>query len=150
MRLLSLVTFFVLVAGASAFAGSYNYIDEKKKKNRIEAGSEVIIVDIQIEKEFKQHHLPGSIATYAYPVKTEAERTQIDKAVQLYQVFEKEVVIVCPRGKGGAKRCYDYMLKNNIPSEKIFILEKGIAGWPYQELFEKGFAHSHVYENPAN
>jgi rhodanese-related sulfurtransferase len=138
MRLLSLVMFFVLVAATSASAGSYNYIDAKEMKNKIETGSEVIIVDIQIEKEFKQNHLPGSIATYAYPVKIEAERAQIDKAVQLYQDSGKEVVIVCPRGKGGAKRCYDYMLKNNIPSEKLYILEKGIAGWPYQELFEKG------------
>ena len=138
MRLLSLVMFLVLGAVTSVYAGDYNYIDAKNMKNRIETGNEVIIVDIQIEKEFKQHHLPGSIATYAYPVKTEAERAQIDKAVQLYQESGKDVVIVCPRGKGGAKRCYDYMLKNNVPTEKIYILEKGIAGWPYKELFEKG------------
>jgi hypothetical protein len=49
-----------------------------------------------------------------------------------------DVVIVCPRGAGGAKRAYDYMRKNNVPSEKLSILEKGIAGWPYKELFEKG------------
>lgn len=138
MRLLNVVIFFVLVVATSASAGSYNYIDAKEMKNKIETGSEVIIVDIQIEKEFKQHHLPGSIATYAYPVKTEAERKQTDKAVQLYQDSEKEVVIVCPRGKGGAKRCYDYMLKHNVPSEKIYILRNGIAGWPYKELFDKG------------
>ncbi len=117
---------------------SYNYIAAKDMKSRIETGSEVIIVDIQIEKESSQHHLPGSIATYAYPVKTEAERAQIDKAVQLFQQSGKDVVIVCHRGEGGAKRCYDYMQKKKVPSEKIFTLEKGIAGWPYQELFEKG------------
>lgn len=129
--------FLVLGAVTSVYAGDYNYIAAKNMKNIIETGNEVIIVDIQIEKEYQQHHLPGSIATYAYPVKTEAERAQIDKAVQLFQESGKDVVIVCPRGKGGAKRCYDYMLKNNVPSEKIYILEKGIAGWPYKELFEK-------------
>lgn len=85
MRLLSLVMFFVLGVVTSVSAGTYNYIDAKEVKNKIEIGSEIIIVDIQIEEEFKQHHLPGSIATYAYPVKTEAERAQIDKAVRLYQ-----------------------------------------------------------------
>lgn len=138
MRLLGLVLFFVLATVTSVCAGDYNYIAAKDMKNRIDTGSEVIIVDIQIEKEFKQHHLPGSIATYAYPVKTEAERAQIDKAVELFHKSGKDVVIVCPRGKGGAKRCNDYMLKKNVPSEKIYILEKGIAGWPYKELFEKG------------
>ncbi len=138
MRLLALVMFFVLGAVITVCAGDYNYIAAKDMKSRIETGSEIIIVDIQIEKEFKEHHLPGSIATYAYPVKTEAERAQIDKAVQLFQESGKDVVIVCPRGEGGAKRCYDYMQKKNVPSEKIYILEKGIAGWPYKELFEKG------------
>ncbi|SHO52246.1 rhodanese-like domain-containing protein [Desulfopila aestuarii] len=137
MRLLGLVILFVLGAVTSVCAGDYNYISAKDMKSRIETGSDVIIVDIQIEKEFKQHHLPGSIATYAYPVKTEAERAQIDKAVQRFQESGKDVVIVCPRGEGGAKRCYDYM-KKNVPSEKIYILEKGIAGWPYHELLQKG------------
>lgn len=138
MRSLALIMLFFLGAVTSVCAGEYSYISAKDMKSRIETGSEVIIVDIQVEKEFKQHHLPGSIATYAYPVKTETERAQIDKAVQQFQASGKDVVIVCPRGKGGAKRSYDYMLKKNVPSEKIYILEKGIAGWPYQELFEKG------------
>jgi rhodanese-related sulfurtransferase len=130
--------FLVLVAATSVCAGDYNSISTQDMKSRIETGSEVIIVDIQIEKEFKQHHLPGSIATCAYPVKTETERAQIDKAVQRFQESDNDVVIVCPRGEGGAKGCYDYMQKKNVPSEKIYILEKGIAGWPYQELFQKG------------
>ena len=138
MRLLGLIMLLVLGTVVSASAGDYNYIDAKNMKEKIETGSDVIIVDIQVEKEFKEHRLPGSIATYAYPVKTEAERGQIDKAVQKFQETGQDVVIVCPRGKGGAKRCYDYMQKNNVPAEKIFILEKGIAGWPYKEMFEKG------------
>lgn len=138
MRSLVLIMFFVLVAATSVCAGDYNYIDAKDMKNRIETGSEVLIVDIQVEKEFKQHHFPGSVATHAYPVKTDAERAQIDKAVKMFQDSGKDVVIVCPRGAGGAKRCYDYMLKKNVPSEKIYILEKGIEGWSYPELMEKG------------
>lgn len=69
----------------------------------------MIIVDIQGEKEFKQHHLPGSVATYAYPVKTDTERAAIDQAVTKYNETGSQVVIVCPRGEGGTKLCYDYM-----------------------------------------
>jgi rhodanese-related sulfurtransferase len=129
----------LLVLGfvTSAQAGGYNYISAEEMKGRIEAKSELIIVDIQVAEEFAQHHLPGSVATYAYPVKTDAERAQIDIAVQEYKVSGKPVVIVCPRGKGGAKRCYDYMKEQNVPEEKLSILEKGIAGWPFIELLEK-------------
>ncbi|MGB3210708.1 MAG: rhodanese-like domain-containing protein [Desulforhopalus sp.] len=138
MRSLTLIILFVLAVATSVFAGEYNYIAAKDMKNRIETGSEVIIVDIQLEKEFKQHHLPGSVPTYAYPVKTDAESARIDKAVKIFEESGKDVVIVYPRGAGGAKRTYDYMLKKNVPSQKIYILEKGISGWPYQELMEKG------------
>lgn len=137
MRLLSVAMFFVMVFATAASAASYNYIDAKEMKSKIETGAEVLIVDIQVEKEFKQHYLPGSIATYAYPVKTETERKQIDKAIQMYHETGNDVVVVCPRGKGGAKRCYDYMKANNVPSEKLSILEKGIDGWPYKEMFLK-------------
>ncbi len=135
--LLMVVMLLVFGVVTSSQAGDYNYISAEDMKGKIEAKSDVIIVDIQVEKEFNQHHLPGSVATYAYPVKTATERAQIDKAVQLYQQTGNPVVIVCPRGKGGAKRCYDYMMENNVPAEKLSILTKGIAGWPYAEMLLK-------------
>lgn len=136
----SIVALLICVFGltCSVQAAEYNFISADAMKSKLEAQAPLIIVDIQVEKEFKQHHLPGSVATYAYPVKTEADRTKLDDAIKLYKETENKVVIVCPRGKGGAKRCFDYMRKNNIPAEKISILEKGIAGWPFKELTEKG------------
>lgn len=138
MRLLGFIMFYVLATVTFVSAGSYNYIPAEDMKSKIETGSEVIIVDIQVEKEFKQHHLPGSVATYAYPVKTDAERAQIDQAIKIFEESGRDVVIICPRGAGGAKRTYDYLLMKNVPSEKVYILEKGIAGWPYPDLMEKG------------
>ncbi len=137
MRSIFVCLLLVLGFTASVQAGDYTYISAEEMKGRIEAQSELIIVDIQVAEEFAQHHLPGSIATYAYPVKTDAERAQIDAAVQEYNATGKPVVIVCPRGQGGAKRCYDYMMEHNVPAEKLSILEKGIAGWPYAEMLEK-------------
>jgi rhodanese-related sulfurtransferase len=137
MRSILVCVLLVLGFTVSAQAGEYNYISAEEMKGQIEAQSGMIIVDIQVAEEFAQHHLPGSIATYAYPVKTDAERAQIDVAVQEFNASGKPVVIVCPRGAGGAKRCYDYMKEHNVPAEKISILEKGIAGWPFIELLEK-------------
>lgn len=82
------------------------WILEKKNLN---------IVDIQVEDEFKASHLPGSLATYAYPVKSDEDRAKIDDAVRISKENGYPVVIVCPRGKGGAKRCYDYMESKGFP-----------------------------------
>jgi len=136
MRVLTLVLSFLLFASSLSLAESYNYISAEQMKTKITSGNDMIIVDIQEEKDFNQHHLPGSIATYAYPVKTDSERASIDKAVSKYKESGQQVVIVCPRGQGGAKRCYDYMKSQNVPEEKLTILENGMGGWPYKDLVE--------------
>ncbi len=134
MKIFSVITLLFLILVNSAFAADYNYISPEDMKQRISTDKSTIIVDIQVEEEFAQHHLPGSLATFAYPVKTDAERAKIDKAIQQYRNTQDMVVIICPRGKGGAKRCYDYMKANNVPDEKLYILEKGMSGWPYKEM----------------
>lgn len=136
MRILTFVLSFLLLSTSASFAKTYNFISAEQMKAKITSGNDIIVVDIQEEKDFNQHHLPGSIATYAYPVKTDSERSAIDKAIAKYNETGQKVVIVCPRGKGGAKRCYDYMKSKNVPEEKLTILENGIAGWPYTELVE--------------
>jgi len=126
-----------LFAG-SAVAANYNFITPDEMKAWIDRKQAFSIVDIQVEKEFALHHLPGSIATYAYPVKTDEERSAIAKAVEQYGKDGNPIVVVCPRGAGGAQRCYDYLKENNIPEEKLTILKGGIEGWPYKELLISG------------
>jgi rhodanese-related sulfurtransferase len=137
MRFLALVVSLLLLTANIALAESYNFITAKQLKEQMTAGKDMIIVDIQVEKEFKEHHLPGSVATYAYPVKTDSERAAIDQAIDTYNQTGKQVVIICPRGQGGAKRCYDYMKSKDVPEEKLTILEKGMEGWPYSDMVEK-------------
>jgi hypothetical protein len=48
------------------------------------------------------------------------------------------VVIICPRGKSGASNTYDYIKSKGIPENRLYILEGGIAGWPYKEMLIKG------------
>jgi rhodanese-related sulfurtransferase len=137
MRILPFVLALLLLTMNVSLADSYNFISAEQMKTKITTGNDVIVVDIQEENDFNKHHLPGSIATYAYPVKTDSERATIDKAIAKYNETGQQVVIVCPRGEGGAKRCYDYMKSKNVPEEKLTILEKGMAGWPYTEMLEK-------------
>ena len=119
-----------------AFAGDYNYVSQDKVKEWIETDTPVMIVDIQVEDEFRAHHIKDSMATYSYPVKSDADKAKLADAVAQAKDNDKPVVIVCPRGKGGAKRCYDHMAANGIDEDRLLILEKGMGGWSYKQMVE--------------
>lgn len=138
----------LLLAGMALTAGwsmpavaaekvSYTYLNAEALKARIEGKEALVLLDIQVEQEFGQHHIPGAVATYAYPVKSEAERGRLDTLLPQLQANGDPIVIVCPRGEGGAKRTYDHLLGKGIAPERLVILEKGQQGWPYPELTEK-------------
>jgi rhodanese-related sulfurtransferase len=133
MKKIFLILVMVMLT-ASAYAFGYNYVSPDKVKSWIETGTPVNIVDIQVPEEFKAHHLPGAVPTYSYPVKSDSDRAKLDKAVADTKKNQNPVVIVCPRGKGGAKRCYDYLKENGIAEDRLLILEKGQAGWPHKEM----------------
>lgn len=128
------LTMVMVMLTASAYASEYNYVSPDKVKSWIETGTPVNIVDIQVPEEFKAHHLPGAVPNYSYPVKSDSDRAKLDKVVADTQKNQDPVVIVCPRGKGGAKRCYDYLKDNGIAEDRLLILEKGQGGWPYKDM----------------
>ena len=136
MKKLMMTLVLIAALGAPAFAGGYNYVSAAKVKAWMTSGTPVSIVDIQVKEEFDAHHLRGSIATYSYPVKSDADRARLNPVVSDLKQSSTPVVVVCPRGKGGAKRCYDYLASQGIAQDRLLILEKGVAGWPYKSLVD--------------
>lgn len=135
--------FFLLLAAlalipglALAGDGPYNYISAAELEARLTANQPVNIVDIQVEEEFAQHHIKGATPTYAYPVKSDTDRAKLDAAVEQLKGNGDPVVVVCPRGAGGAKRTYDYLQQQGIAAERLLILEKGQEGWACVPLTE--------------
>lgn len=135
--------FFLLLAAlalipglALAGDGPYNYISAAELEARLTANQPVNIVDIQVEEEFAQHHIKGATPTYAYPVKSDTDRAKLDAAVEQLKGNADPVVVVCPRGAGGAKRTYDYLQQQGIAAERLLILEKGQEGWACAPLTE--------------
>ncbi len=113
---------------------SYNYVSAEELKGWLEVDKPILIVDIQVKNEFATHHIKESLETDAYPVKSEEERHLLDPALTKNGVNGYEmVVVVCPRGKGGAKRAYEYLHKQGIPEAKLSILTGGMGKWPYQK-----------------
>jgi thiosulfate/3-mercaptopyruvate sulfurtransferase len=127
-------TLFLIIFSTAATAAQYNFMTPQDLKQRLGANEDMLIVDIQVEEEFNQHHIPGSIATYAYPVKKDEERARLEPVVSLQKEDSKSLVIVCPRGAGGAKRTFDYLVAQGVDESRLWILEKGMSGWKYGEL----------------
>ncbi len=127
---LSLICLFTV----AAVFESFNYLETDTFKQWINTEKPVIIVDIQVKDEFNAHHFPGSIETNAFPVKTDVQRKMIDPAVQAFKKTGHDVVVVCPRGGGGAKRCYSYLKSQGVPEDKLTILQGGVAKWPHRDM----------------
>ena len=120
----------LLIPGISLASNSqYNYISAADLETRLTTKLPTNIVDIQVEEEFSQHHIKGATPTYAYPVKSDTDRTKLDTVVEQLKTNTDPVVIVCPRGAGGAKRTYAHLLQQGIPAERLLILDKGQEGW---------------------
>jgi len=138
-RYCSFLLFAMLLISSVSWAGDgkYNYISATDLEARLNASQPTNIVDIQVEEEFTQHHIKGAMPTYAYPVKNDADRAKIDATVERLKTNADPVVVVCPRGAGGATRTYDYLLQHGITAERLLILEKGQEGWTCAPLTEK-------------
>ncbi|WP_099191798.1 rhodanese-like domain-containing protein [Tepidibacter mesophilus] len=115
---------------------TYQYYTAEQVKEAIENGEDITLVDIQVEEEWNAHHIKGAISTKAYPVKTDEERAKVDTVIPKLE-GDNPIIVVCPGGKGGAQRTIDHLIEKGIKPERLFILENGQGGWPYDELLEK-------------
>jgi rhodanese-related sulfurtransferase len=127
---------FTLLAAAPALAA--NTITPANLKKMLDTKQEVIMVDIQPAADFAKQHLPGSIETNAFPAKSDEEKGRLSKALPVINGSKAPVVVLCPRGKSGAKNSYDYLQSKGVVENRLQILEGGIADWPYVEMFVKG------------
>ena len=116
------------------FGGKYNYITAEETAALMRTAPEsLVIVDIQEKPGFNKEHLKGAVDTYAYPVKTDAEKAALAAVLPSIKPGQK-VIIVCPRGGGGADRAYDFYLENGISKDQLFTLKGGQEKWPRTKI----------------
>jgi rhodanese-related sulfurtransferase len=137
-RIMMFAALLVCVTAMTALAGSYNYVGQEQFKEWLEKGKDMTIVDIQVPTEFSQHHFKGALETGAYPVKSATDKQKLDTVLPQLATTGKHVVVICPRGGGGAKNTSDYLKEKGIDENRIFILKEGMQGWPYKELAVTG------------
>jgi rhodanese-related sulfurtransferase len=138
MKQIMLLLTLLLLCSSIAMAGNYNYIEPDQFRQWLEKGKDMAIVDIQIPAEFQQHHFKGASETNAFPVKSPEDKLKLDKILPMLTSARNDVVVVCPRGGGGAKNTYDYLKEKGISEKRMFILKEGMQGWPYKELTVNG------------
>ena len=135
---ITLLTVSLLVVAAVAMAADYRYVKQDTFKGWLESGHPMIIVDIQAPEGFAKGHFKGALETNAYPVKSDEEKKRLDATLEKINATKDDVVIVCPRGGGGAKNTYDYLKAKGVDEGRLHILEKGSEGWPWPELCATG------------
>jgi rhodanese-related sulfurtransferase len=130
--------FCLAISAFPARAGDefYRYMKAPELEQKLKAKEPVILFDIQVEEEFTKHHITGATPTYAYPVKSPEDRAKVDAVLDKVTGSTAPVVIVCPRGAGGAERTYAYLKEKGVAPERLYILEKGQAGWSCADLTE--------------
>lgn len=134
MKRIIAVALLLLCSATVSMAAEYNYVAPDQFKQWMEKGKDMSIVDIQVPAEFQQHHFKGSLETNSYPVKSAADKQKLDAALPKLSATQNDVVVICPRGGGGAKNTYDYLKEKGIDEKRIYILKEGMQGWPYKEL----------------
>jgi rhodanese-related sulfurtransferase len=134
-KLLGVMVLLLIMVGPAAAAGT---VKAEVFKEWLRSGKPVLIVDIQPAGDYEMQHFKGSLETNAFPAKTDEEKKRLDGALGKARSSKDPVLIVCPRGRSGANNTYEYLKASGIPDDRLFILEGGIAGWPYPALFQKG------------
>jgi rhodanese-related sulfurtransferase len=137
-KVIGLVMLLIVAMATTATASSYNYVNPAQFKQWLESGKKMQTVDIQLPAEFQKHHFKDAIQTNAFPVKTAEEKQKLEKIVPSLAAGGEDIVVVCPRGGGGAKNTYDYLKERGIDEKRMYILKDGMQGWPYQELAVAG------------
>jgi len=138
LKVLLFLLLSLALCGIATAGGGYNYVKTDDFKNWLQDGRKIAIIDIQPAADFEKQHFRGSIETNAYPVKTDESRQSLDRTLPQLAASQDAIVIVCPRGGGGAKATYDHLKSKGIDEKRLLILEGGMQGWPHRELVENG------------
>ena len=129
---LLIIPFFVATGALAEVKDGYNFISAADLQQRLKNKAPMILVDICVVEQFAKGHIPGSIETNAYPVETAEQRQSLAKVLPQIKSATDDVIIICPRGGGGAKKTYDFYKSQGVDEKRLLILEKGMDKWPYE------------------
>ena len=97
-----------------------------------------LVVDVQTYGGYMQMHFPGSLTTYAYPVRTLDQKKRVESVIPAIKKSGKPVVLVCPGGITGAPNARLHLLAKGIPNKRLYVLAGGTWGFPWKNMLVSG------------
>ncbi len=132
-----------LASTAMCRKDGYNYITVDEVKSRLDAGDvkngSMVLTTSQTEKEYKTGYIKAAFPTFSRPLKTDEDFAKLIPFLNKIKDTNEDIICICPRGKSGAVRPYDYFKKNGIAESRLFIMEGG------QEAFNKAYPEYVTY-----
>lgn len=139
----SVVLVLFLTSTGMCKKSGYNYISIEEVKARLDAGDHkngsMAIMTSQTEKEYKTGYIKAAFPTYARPLKTDADFAKLIPFLNKVKDTNEDIVFICPRGRSGAERPYDYFKKNGISEKRLMVMEGG------QAAFNKAYPNDVTY-----
>ncbi len=143
MTVLAAVLVLFLADSGECRKQGYNYISVQEFKARLDAGDHengsMAVMTSQTEEEYATGYIQAAYPTYARPLKSDSDFAKLDPFLEKIKNTTEDIVIICPRGKSGAERPYDYFKKNGTAESRLLILEGG------QEAFNKAYPEDVTY-----
>ena len=139
----AIVLVLVLASTGLCEKNGYNYISVQELKARMDAGDHengsLAIMTSQTENEYKTGYIKAAYPTYARPLKTDADYAKLIPFLNKVKDTDEDIVFICPRGKGGAEKPYDYFKSNGFDEKRLIILKGG------QTAFSKAYPKDVTY-----
>ena len=137
------VVLVMFLSSSAMCKGSYNYITVQELKARIDAGDHengtLAITTSQTEEEYKTGYIKAAYPTFSRPLKTDADYAKLVPFFNKVKDTNEEIVFICPRGKGGATKPYDYFKKNGVDEKRLIVLEGGQTA--FNKAYPKDVSH---------
>lgn len=105
-------------------------------EQRIEANSELLIVDVREPDEYQTMHIPGALSVPRGILESACEWDFEETIAELVHAREREVVVVCRSGYRSVLAAHSLQV---LGFEQVASLQTGLRGWnDYEQPLEDG------------
>lgn len=112
----------------------WQYITAEDTKAKLDAGEPLIVLDTRQDDMYSAGHIEGCLHVPCFPVDTLELENVLRDAVPTLQESDDPIAVVCKTGNKGAKRAISVLIDEGVSADRLFILEGGGEGWPYDTV----------------
>ena len=112
----------------------WQYMSAEDTKAMLDSGEPVLILDTRQDDLYSAGHIEGCLHVPCFPVDSLELENVLRDAVPTLQESDDPIAVVCKTGNKGAKRAISVLIDEGVSADRLFILEGGGEGWPYDTV----------------